>query len=71
MVKCLQINLNQCKTALQLMYTTAVEFEIEVLLVSESPPGAAFGMGWIKSLDGSSAVISINVTPVRVRNMCE
>ena len=65
-MKCLQINLNRSTMELQLMYATAAEADIDVLIVSEPPRSATTATRWNSSLDNSCAIIvtsSANLVP--------
>lgn len=55
-MKCLQINLNLSTMVLQLMYATAAEVDIDVLLVSEPPWVTRIATRWNSSLDNSCVI---------------
>jgi hypothetical protein len=65
MTKCLQINLNWSGPALQLMYATAAELDIDLAIISEPPRVPPTTSGWTRSPDGSCvvAVLSANLAP--------
>lgn len=56
MIKFLQVNLNRSWPALQLMYATAAELDIDILIVNEPPRVPSNSTGWFFSQDGSCAV---------------
>lgn len=62
MVNCLQINLNRSGPALQLMYATAAELDIDVAIISEPPRVPRTSTGWNISPDGSCAVVVLSAS---------
>jgi len=62
MVNFLQVNLNNCWAAEQLMFQTAADSDTDIFIVSEPYTKHGNGDNWCSSTDGSAAVATTHAT---------